>query len=153
MDKEKLTQFLLKSRTKTYAGGKGEIKPVLDGSTQLEYKEGNYFYRDIYYSGNLKFMGLETIYFKDEPIWSMSYYGRSFIKDEKKIYKFLKEALLEKWQKARIWKNVEWEKGDYKYICKPDFKGSIEEMAGLEEIFKDNKKVYQLFYAGGIIKK
>ena len=29
LDKEKLLQFLLEARTKTYAGGKGKVKPIL----------------------------------------------------------------------------------------------------------------------------
>ena len=85
MDKNKLTQFLLKARTKTYAGHSGRVKPLLVGSKQLEYKEDNWLYRDIFNIGNNKFAGLETIYFKNKPIWSMSYYG-NFISILSSVY-------------------------------------------------------------------
>lgn len=151
MSRNKLLQFLLRARTKTYAGNGGRVQPTLDGSNQREYKEEDWFYRDIYYSGKKKFMGLETIYYQQQPVWSMSYYG-SCTEAPREIYEFLTEALLENWKKARTWKEVEWGKGDYKYVCKPDFKGSIEELAGMEQIYKGGEQVYSFFYGGGLIK-
>lgn len=161
INKEELTQFLLKARTKTYAGDGGKVKPVLSGSKQLEYKEGNWFYRDVYYTGNGIFMGLETVYKDEEPVWAMSYYGNFKGMSEEKIDKILRKALLENWQDARTWKHVEWEFEDYKYICEPDkaedlereeFTGSIDEMAGIEKIYKQDKDIYTSVYAGGLIK-
>lgn len=135
---------------KTYAGDGGKVASVFGGSEQLEYKEGDYLYRDVYYFGEKKFMGLETVYFQGEPVCSVSYFGSCSGKPEE-IYEFLKQALLENWKNVRIWKEVEWDKGDYKYICKPDFNGSIEEMAGAEQIYSKDKEVYRFFYGGGII--
>lgn len=150
MNKDKLLQFLLKARTKTYAGDEGEVESAFEDSKQLEYKKDDYLYRDIYYTGKKKFMGLETIYYQQQPVWSMSYYG-SCTEEPEEIYDFLKEALLKNWKDARTWKEVEWEKGDYKYLCKPDFEGSIEEMAGMEQIHKKDEQVYSFFYGGGLI--
>lgn len=152
MNRKKLLQFLLKARTKTYAGNGGRAQPAFSGSNQLEYKEEDWLYRDIYYSGRGKFMGLEVVYYKRKPVWSMSYYGSCKEQPEQEIYDFLKQALLENWKSARIWKEVEWKKGNYKYTCQPDFEGSIEEFAGVEKIFKEGRKIYQLFYAGALIK-
>jgi hypothetical protein len=151
MDKKKLTIFLKKARTKTYAGGEGKVKPAFTGSDQLEYKEDDWFYRDIYYTGNGIFMGLETIYFQDKPVWSMCYYGNFKRMTEKEVDRVLRKALLENWQKTRLWSYVEWEFENYKYICTPDFQGSIDETAGSEKIFKDEKEVYFFYYAGGFI--
>jgi len=151
LNKEKLLQFLLEARTKTYAGSQGKVKPVLNGSVQMEYKEEDWFYRDIYYIGNGIFMGIEVIHFREKPIWSMSYYGNFKKMTEPEIDKILRGALMDNWQEARLWKKVEWEKGDFKYICEPDFEGSIDEMAGLEKIFKSGEQVYTFFYAGGLI--
>ena len=144
--KEELLQFLLKARTKTYAGDGGKVQPAFNGSTQLEYREGDWLYRDVYYTGKGVFMGLEAIYRKDKPIWSMSYYGSCKDAPEEEVYNFLKEALLANWETTRIWKKVEWGKGDYKYICQPDFEGSIEELAGSETISKEEKEIYKFFY-------
>ncbi len=148
---EKLLQFLLKSRTQTYAGGRGKTKSILDGSVQLEYKEGEWLYRDIYYIGNGIFTGLEVVHFQGKPAWSMCYYGDFKKMTESEVDKVLRGALMDKWKEARLWKKVEWEKDDFKYICKPDFEGSIDKMAGTEKILKVGEQVYTFLYAGGYI--
>lgn len=153
MNKTKLTDFLLKARTKTYAGDSGEVKPLLIGSKQLEYKENDWLYRDVYYTGQGLFMGFETVYFKDQPVWSMSYYGNFRKLTEAEVDRVLRKALLEHWKTTRIWKNVAWKSGAYQYTCTPDFEGSIDEMAGKENIYKNGKEVYFFFYAGGVIER
>ncbi|MEW6617575.1 MAG: DUF5680 domain-containing protein [Patescibacteria group bacterium] len=153
MNKKKLVDFLLKARTKTYAGNGGKVKPLLKNSKQLEYKEGEWIYRDVYYGGNGIFVGIETIYFKNKVVWSMSYYGNFKKMTEKEIDSILRVALLENWKTARIWKRVVWEKGKYRYICEPDFGRSIEEMGGLEYILKNKREVYKFFYTGGLFVK
>jgi Domain of unknown function (DUF5680) len=152
MDKDALVSFLLKARTKTYAGSGGKVRPVLTGSDQLEYAEGDWLYCDIYYTGNGIFMGLETVYLKDEPVLSMSYYGNFKKMTEKEIDVILKQALLATNQDTRIWKHAEWQKEDYKYICEPDFNGSLDDFAGLEQISRSGENVYRFFYAGGLLK-
>jgi len=151
LDKEKLTQFLLKARTKTYAGGGGKVQPALSASKQLEYREGDWFYRDVYFTGNRIFMGLEVIYYQGQVVWAMSYYGNFKKMTEEELDKILRRALMENWQTTRIWKKVKWEEDGYKYVCQPDFSGSIDEMAGLETISKRGKEIYRFFYAGGIL--
>lgn len=152
-NKRELLNFLLKARTKTYAGKGGKVKPVFKGSDQLEYRENNWFYRDVYYTGNGIFMGLEVVHYKNKPVWAMSYYGNFKGMSEKEIDSVLRRALMENWQKTRIWKKVVWKDGNYKYICQPDFRGSIEELAGVEKILKKGKRIYSFFYAGGLIEE
>lgn len=151
MNKDKLQKFLISARTKTYAGGGGKVQPLLSGSDQLEYREGNFFYRDIYYAGNGIFMGLEVVYYNDKPAWSMCYYGNFKKVSEEEIDNILRKALIENWQTTRLWNYVEWTKENYKYVCVPDYQGSIEEMAGSEKIFKNNEQIYYFYYAGGSI--
>jgi len=151
MDKKKLLSFLIKARTHTYAGRGGKVKSVFKGAYQLEYREGEWFYRDFYNLGNAIFMGLETVYFKDKPVWSMCYYGDFTKMTEIEIDKILRAALIKCKDKTRLWHKVEWKKENFKYICTPDFSLGIEKVAGLEEVFKNKKKVYYLFYAGGLI--
>ena len=152
LNKEELLRFLLKARTKTYAGAGGKVQPAFGGSNQLEYREGDWVYRDVYYTGNRIFMGLEAIYNRDQAVWSMSYYGSFKEMTEEELDKILREALMENWENTRIWKKVEWEKDGYKYICQPDFEGSIDKLAGLETISKEGKEIYKFLYAGGILK-
>ncbi len=151
LNKEKLLQFLLKARTKTYSGSGGKVSPVLSGSVQMEHQDKEWFYRDLYYIGNGIFMGLEVVHYKEKPVWSMCYYGNFKKMTEEEIDKILRGALMDKWQEARLWKKIEWKKDKFKYICEPNFKGSIDEMAGMEKIFKAEEQVYTFFYAGGII--
>jgi hypothetical protein len=81
----------------------------------------------------------------------MSYYGDFKGMTEEEIDKILRKALLENWQKARTCKKVEWKKNEYEYICAPDFKGSIQNLAGTEKILKKGRQIYSFFYAGGLI--
>ncbi|OGM15907.1 hypothetical protein A2V56_04795 [Candidatus Woesebacteria bacterium RBG_19FT_COMBO_42_9] len=151
VNKKKLVTFLTGARANTYAAGKGKVKPVFPGSTQLEYKEGDWLYRDIYNLGNKIFVGLETVYFKGKPVWSMCYYGDFKKMTEKEIDEILREALIKYKDKVRLWYQVEWKNKNFKYICTPDSREGIEEVSGLEEIYKDREKVYYLYYAGGLI--
>ena len=147
MDKDKLTNFLIKARAKTYAGNSGGVTQLLPGSKQLEYKEGEWLYRDVYNQGNKIFAGLETVYFKGAPVWSMSYYGNFKEMTEKEADKVLRGALIAKKDTARLWHDVEWENEGYTYTCSGY--GSIDELGGEEEISKDGQKLFFLFYAGG----
>jgi hypothetical protein len=152
MDKKKLLSFLVAARANTYAaGGKGEVKPAFPGSTQLEYKKGDWLYRDVYNLGNKIFIGLETIYFKNKTVWSMCYYGNFKEMTEMGADRILGNALIENKDKARLWFSVEWKKDNYKYICTPDGQKNIDEISGSEEIYKGEKKAYFLYYAGGFI--
>lgn len=149
IDAKKLFSFLIDARENTYAGAAGKVTPLLPGSTQMEYKKSGYLYRDIYNIGNGIFMGLETVYLKKKPIWSMCYYGDFSKMTEEETDKILRAALIEYKDKTRLWNKVVWRRDGYRYVCSPDFNVGIQKIAGLEEIFKGREKVYYLFYAGG----
>jgi len=149
MDKEALEAFLLKARTKTYAAAKGGVKPVLIGSKQLEYKLGDFLYRDIYFVGNGIFPGLETVYFKDQAVWSMSYFGDFRKMSEDQVDAMLRKALIDNWQGVRIYKTLEKDYGNFTYRC--DGSGSIDRLEGSEEISIKGRQVYIFYYGGGFI--
>ena len=149
MNKEELEQFLLKVRTKTYAAGTSKSKPSLPGSVQYDYNEYDYSYRDIYYLGNGIFPGIETVFYKDKPVWSMSYYGNFSGMTEEQADTMLRKALMDTWETTRIYNRVEKNYGDFRYIC--DGQGTIDELTGTEEIYVGEKKVYFFYYAGGFI--
>ena len=151
MDKLRLVDFLISARSKTYAGDSGKVTPSFTGSHQLEYKEKDWFYRDVYNLGNRLFMGLETVYFQNKPVWSMSYYGNFQEMTEQEVDNILRKALTDKRDKARLWNNVEQKIHNYKYICNGS--GHIDELSGTEKIFKDGKNLYFFYYAGGFIGK
>ena len=151
MNKTHPLEFLIKARTKTYAGGGGKVKPAFAGTYQLEFKEGDWFYRDVYNTGNGIFMGLETVYLGEKPVWSMSYFGNFRAMTETEVDEILRLALIANKDKARLWHEVHWKKGEFTYSCIPEGKGSIDELSGSEEITKDGKPVYVFYYAGGFI--
>ena len=153
MNKKQLTDFLLAARTKTYAGSGGKVKPALKGSKQLEHRKGKLLYRDIYYTGNGIFSGIETIYSGVKPVWSMAYWGDFKKMTEEEVDGVLRAALIAKWKTARTWRSAHWKEGVYEYVCEPDFKGSIVKMADMEKIRKNKKQVYFLVYAGGTLVK
>lgn len=70
-----LEQFLVRARTRTYAGSSGMVASLLPGSIQFEFAEADRLYRDVYFIGNGIFNGMETMYEGEEPIWSLSYFG------------------------------------------------------------------------------
>lgn len=151
MNKQRLIQFLLEARTKTYAGAQGKAKPLLKGSVQLEYREGKWFYRDVYCGGNGIFVGFDTIHFKNKPVLSTSYFGNFKALTEEEADKILRKALVAKWKTTRTWRKVKWQDGKYKYVCNGS--GNLEEFGGEEKIYKGKKEVYHFYYAGGLLAK
>lgn len=151
MDKTALTNFLIEARKNTYASAGGKVKPVFPGLEQLEYKKDKWLYRDIFNIGNGIFMGLETVYFENKPVLSVSYYGNFKSITEEETDNILRKALMENSDTVRLWNNVEWSLDNYKYTCTIDAPGSIDEFAGSESITKDGKQVYFFYYAGGFI--
>ncbi|KAB8295638.1 DUF5680 domain-containing protein [Bifidobacterium avesanii] len=100
-----LIPFLLAAKRATYgaedAGAAAETVPAFDGSRQLEYREGPWLYRDVYF-GSRRFAGQETVLFDGAPVWSMVYAGgmtdtgerpgKGF-DDSRRVYAFLRRAL------------------------------------------------------------
>ncbi|MDZ4231647.1 MAG: DUF5680 domain-containing protein [Candidatus Pacearchaeota archaeon] len=151
VDREALLSFVLKARTKMYAAAGGKVESVFPGMDQLEYREGEFLDRDLYNNGKGVFMGLETVYLKERPIWSVSYYGDYRGMTEREVDRILRNALIENQETTRLWRSVRWEHDGYAYTCTPDFEGSIENMAGLEEITKEGTRIYHFLYAGGLL--
>ena len=141
-----IINFLLRARTKTYAGGGGGVTPALAGSKQLEHVEGDYLYRDIYYVGERAFLGIETIYHQGKPVWNMVYRGDwdpNDITDEE-IRENLPAALIANANTARINQRVEWENGNYRYLCEGE--GELDNFHGLEILFKNGHSSHRVVY-------
>lgn len=149
INKKELVEFLLKARTKTYAGAGGKAESRLDGSVQLEFSEGKWFYRDIFYVGNGIFFGMDVVHFDGKPVWGTSYYGNFKGMTEEETDKILRKALMTLWDKTRLWKTVELVQPGYTYVCNGD--GTIDELHGEEQIKKHNKIVFTFHYRGGLI--
>lgn len=147
MNKKDLEKFLLKARTQTYAAAEGKTTPLLPGSVQYEHDNGDYSYRDVYYIGNGIFPGLETVFYKGKPIWSMSYFGNFTKMTEEQTDQMLRKALMDLWDTTRMYNHIEKDYGNFLYIC--DGQGNIDELSGTEEIYANNERLYFFYYAGG----
>lgn len=144
---ETLREFLSEARKNTYASNATAVEtPRLLASKQLDFQKAGYAYRDIYFSGNKKFMGQEIVYLDSKPIWGMNYVGSMIRRLEED---FLKESLFRLAEKCRFGGICEYEKRELKY--QDQGQGSLEEFSGKEEIFSEGKSVYKLNYLGGII--
>lgn len=151
MDKKSVLNFLLKARENTYAGGKGKTEAILPGSVQMEFKEKNLLYRDIYNIGSGIFIGIETIYESGKPVFSMSYFGDFSKLTEEETDRILRSALIKFKNKTRLWKDVAWKKSPYEYIYKSNFGENIDKFGGTEVIKKGKNKVYFFNCYGGCI--
>ena len=154
-DLEKLARFLVKAKIVTYAAGNDEyaVTPILGGSHQLEYLDGNLLYRDIYYGG-LHFIGMETVFQDQQPFWGMSYYG-GVLPDSDDLHiagmsPVLKAALREVPRNAPYRGPKSFRMGDYIYKNKTH--GDIMSFHGTEIIRIQEQTIYQLRYSGGVVK-
>ena len=151
----KFTRFLCDAKIATYAAGDGQAKvtPLIKGSHQLEFIQGAFLYRDIYFGGHF-FVGQETVFYQKKPTWAMSYAGGSNqgVKHEETqgIYQFLAAALREVPTSAPYRGPEKFELGEY--IYKNRILGSIDRFSGVETILTLGIPVYQLHYSGGILK-
>ncbi len=149
MEKTELEKFLLKARTQTYAAATGKSTPLLPNSVQYEYSDSNFSYRDVYYIGNGIFPGLETVFYQDKPVWSMSYFGDFSKMTEEQADQMLRPALIDLWESTRIYNHVKKDYGDFRYECQGQ--GTIDKLSGTEEIWTGDEKLYFFTYAGGLI--
>lgn len=142
-----LVSFLIRAKQKTYAGHGAEVAPSRPASHDLRYEEGNLLYIDTFLGGE-KFTGEEALWKDNIPLWSMNYSGR--VTGENFSGDFLKEALFNVPASAPYRGPAIYKNGDYSYHCKLD--GSFEWFQGYEEIFYLDKKIYELYFHGGIVK-
>jgi len=148
----KLNSFFKDAKINTYASkGEGGEKTYSDGCKELVYEDRNYKYKDRYYGFN-PFIGEELVYKNEKVIWVMNYYGRILSDDidGKELYNFLKKAMRQVKEDRPFRGPSEFAAGDYRYTDKSN--GDIDNFTGIELIYYQGNKVYELYYHGGIIK-
>ena len=153
MTNDQLAQFLVAAKRATYAaqGDSATVTPLLDGSRQLEFRLGNVLYRDIYF-GFTFFVGQETVYLDDTPVWAMSYAGglTDPNADANALYKFLQYALRQV-DAASPYRGPGLIRGDdFQYTAQTT--GTLDNFSGIERISKSRAIQYELRYHGGRIR-
>lgn len=156
LPEDKFTRFLCDAKRATYASQDGStiVKPLLKGSHQLEFLQGPLFYRDVYYGGDF-FIGQETVYFEDTPLWGMCYAGGLNTGHDTPgspgIYDFLGIALRAVPQHAPFRGPEDLTQGDFSYTNR--ILGTYERFSGVETIAYQETPVYLLHYSGGLIRE
>jgi len=153
----RLSQFLVDAKRKTYAGLDDDatvLAPLLPGSKQLEYRDLDLNYRDIYF-GMRFFVGQETVQAGAGIIWSMSYAGgvASTVVDRNEflsIYAFLRHALLAIRDDRPFRGPPLFENDGFRYVNTSS--GDVAEFHGEEEIHHAGIKVYGVRYGGGLLR-
>ncbi len=149
-------QFLVQAKRQTYAAqdNSANVTPLLPGSRQLEYRAGNWLYRDIYFGG-IYFVGQETIYESDAPVWAMSYAGGIVLSATPSpeigpVYSFLKTALRQVAPECPYRGPAQVREGAFVYT--DAHQGDVERFEGLETIKHSGVLIYQLRYNGGLLR-
>ena len=97
--------------------------------------------------GGEKFVGEEAIWNDNITLWSMNYAGR--IVEEGFEGWFLKEALRIVNEEYPYRGPLSYENGEFKYEC--SFAGNFEWFDGEEVIYKNDVKIYECKFHGGVI--
>jgi hypothetical protein len=153
----RLAAFLVEAKRRTYAGLDDDATVsarIFPGSRQLEYRESDLSYRDIYF-GMMYFVGQEVVQADERAIWSMSYAGglSPGLADRGEIlaiYAFLRKALLGIGADRPFRGPLLFEDGPLRYANTSE--GDLSEFRGEEEIYRLGMRVYRLRYNGGIIR-
>jgi len=146
--------FLVHAKRHTYAAGDNdaEVTPVLSGSRQLEYREGDLLYRDIYF-GEAYFVGQETVYEGPAPVWAMAYAGGPLPDSPLAVadlYEFLR-AVLRRVPEDRPYRGPhDWTEGSLTYSNRTQ--GDVWRFRGTETITQKEKVFYRLEYGGGLLR-
>jgi hypothetical protein len=152
LDLKALHQFIVKAKAATYVGSGQKAEACRLGSHDLRFQDGPFAYLDSYFGGS-DFIGEEVVYFQDQPVWAMNYYGRILnphLISAAEAGQVIKESLSKMYQEGRFLGGFEYETGDKKYT--DTSQGGVESFTGKEWITRNGDRVYELVYHGGLIK-
>ena len=150
-----IEKFLIEAKKQTYANEEAEkVNSSRYGSKDYEYKKDNLIYHDTYFGGT-NFIGEEVVYLDNKIYWAMNYYGVTLDEKlgEEAMDNVLRPALMlvgEDNNVIPVRGPKEFNNGEYKYTF--EAKGNLEYFSGIEIIYKNDRKIYELKCNGGLIK-
>ncbi|MFA6428083.1 MAG: DUF5680 domain-containing protein [Candidatus Buchananbacteria bacterium] len=151
INQQQLCEFLVKAKKVTYAAGAGaQTINESDKSKTLNFTEGDWHYQDNYFGGE-PFGGREVVFFKNQPVYLMVYYGRveEVVTDFEPVYQILRQALSLIPDAQPFRGPAQYQTGDYVYIN--NYQGEVDNFFGEEKISYQGAVVYQARYAGGLV--
>lgn len=149
--KNDLCKFLVTAKRSTYAAGDTADKVINDDkSTTLVFKEGDWKYHDNYFGGE-PYGGREVVFYKNQPIYIMTYYGLvdESVDDFNPIYAFLMEALKLIPEEHPYRGPNRHDQNNLSYYN--NFTGEIDNFSGEEIIKEDGNEIYRAKYLGGFV--
>ena len=69
-----LEAFVVRAKSATYVGSGLRAESSRLGSHDLTFERDDWLYRDSYFGGT-DFLGQETVWFGEVPVWAENYYG------------------------------------------------------------------------------
>lgn len=145
-----LKSFIVTAKINTYAAGAEPTVPSRPGSKDLHFQKGKYRYIDSYL-GESDFIGEEAVYFENQPVWGMNYFGEMLVGSgvPPGFSHCLKEALKTVSVTAPYRGPSSYREGNFEYHCM--WRGDFRSFDGEEEISLEGKKIYRLQFHGGLI--
>ena len=151
IDLKQLCEFLVKAKKAGYASGDkiNKIKEKNKSKT-ITFKDGDWIYNDNYFGGE-PYGGREVVFFKNQPVFIMVYYGLVYekVNNFKEVYKFLQEAITLIPTDKPFRGPKKYKRDDYLYENK--FIGKLTNFSGKEIVTLKGKKIYEAKYMGGLV--
>lgn len=152
MNSADLEAFIVRAKGATYVGDGSPAQPSRLGSHDLVFRSGDWLYRDSYFGGT-DFLGQEVVWFSNEPVWSMSYYGyieRPDLIDAARAGSTIKGALSALYAEGRFLGAFDWSGPHGHYRDRSS--GDVGHFKGREVIVVSGVEAYALDYFGGLIR-
>lgn len=146
-----LEPFIIRAKAATYVGSGAHLLPYRLGSHDLQFHDGDWSYHDSYFGGS-DFMGQEVVYYRNEPVWGMNYFGRLLTPERitaAEIGQMIKKSLTRMYAESRFLGGFEHVDGSLRYVDRSE--GDVFWFEGVEVIYLDGELVYRLPYHGGLI--
>jgi hypothetical protein len=150
---EQLNVFIVQAKASTYVGRGARSLSYRPGSHDLQFHQGAFAYLDSYFGGT-DFIGQEVVYYEGKPVWVMNYYGRVLepsLITAAETGQIIQESLSKMYQEGRFLGGFEYATRDDIYVDTNE--GDIASFTGRESITRENVKVYELVYHGGLVKE
>lgn len=152
MDQNELNTAIVAAKAATYVGGGDPVAPSRRGAHEIAWAHGDWRYLDSYFGGT-DFLGQEVLWFRDEPIWVMNYYGyilKPQLIDGARAGATIKPALSALYREGRFLGGFEWVGPHGRYV--DTNRGGPAQFHGREVIVVDGLEAYALDYFGGLVK-
>jgi hypothetical protein len=149
---DQLTSFIVGAKAATYVGGGAHSSSCRSGSHDLQFRDNSFAYLDSYFGG-ADFIGEEVVYFEEQPVWAMNYYGRilkPLLITAAEAGQIIQTSLSAMYQQGRFLGGFEYTSGNSTYVDTSE--GDTASFTGTEWITRDGLTVYELIYHGGLIR-